>query len=370
MFGYFKKTIIRIAVLLSICAPTLNAQLLKDTSSVMLIKKSIDYIYNYQFKEAKESCIKISMLFPGHPVEYLLKGMITYWENFPLLSKSPAHVLFEGDLRKCIEICENNADSIDYPEYLLTNLCARGMLLLFYTDNDLSLEVIPLALSTYHYIRRSFDFTSIHSDFYYFTGIYNYYRSVYPDTYPVYKPLAALIPKGDKEKGIKELCKAAGSSIVLRAESLIFLSEIYRRFEGDFQQATLYNKTLFELYPDNIEYKAEYIKNLLLIKQYDKAERLISLIGLIRNKTFFDAQNTIFNGIIQEKKYHNFKQAQELYLKGIQEITPFGTYSNEFVAYAYFGLSRISEVNGDKDNKKQYRKMANELADFKKINFD
>ena len=167
-----------------------------------------------------------------------------------------------------------------------------------------------------------------------------------------------------------ELQKAAGSSIVLKAESLIFLSEIYRRFEGDYQKATYYNKILYELYPANMEYREEYIKNLLLIKHFDEAERLINSSDMIKNNIFFKAQLTIFSGIIEEKKYHNFKQAQESYLRGIKDITPFGKYSNEFVAYAYFGLSRISEVNGDKNNKKQYRKMANELADFKKINFD
>jgi hypothetical protein len=357
-------------MLFIICSTTLDAQILKDTTSVMLIKKNIDYIYNFQFKDAEETCYKIGILFPGHPVDFLLKGMIIYWENFPLLSNSPSSTIFENDLRKCIEICEKKPDSIDEPEYLLNNLCARGMLLLFYTDNNKSMEAIPLVLSTYHFIRRSFDFTSVYSDFYYFTGIYNYYRKVYPEVYPIYKPLAALIPKGDKEKGIMELQKAAGSSIVLKAESLIFLSEIYRRFEGDYQKATYYNKILYELYPANMEYREEYIKNLLLIKHFDEAERLINSSDMIKNNIFFKAQLTIFSGIIEEKKYHNFKQAQESYLRGIKDITPFGKYSNEFVAYAYFGLSRISEVNGDKNNKKQYRKMANELADFKKINFD
>jgi hypothetical protein len=366
----FKIFIKFITVLIFLSTDSLDAQILKDTSSVMLIKKTIDYIYNYQFKDAEQACSEISILFPGHPVEYLLKGMITYWENFPLLTDSPARVIFEKDLRKCIEICEIIPNSIDEPEYLLTNLCARGLLLLFYTDNALSMKVIPLALGTYPYIRHSFNFTSIYSDFYYFTGVYNYYRKVYPDVYPIYKPFAILIPKGDKEKGIKELRIAAESSIVLRAESLILLSEIFRRFEGDYHLATYYNKTLYELYPANLEYKEEYIKNLLLIEQYNDAENLISSCGLIKNNTFFKAQLTIFNGIIKEKKYHDFKQAQESYLKGIADITPFGKYSNEFKAYAYFGLSRINEAIGDNNNKKQYRRMANELADFKKINFD
>ena len=125
MTGRFKIFIKYITILLYLSTASLNAQILKDTSSVMLIKKSIDYIYNYQFKDAEQACSEISILFPGHPVEYLLKGMITYWENFPLLTNSPARVLFEKDLRTCIEICEKIPDSIDEPEYLLTNLCAR-----------------------------------------------------------------------------------------------------------------------------------------------------------------------------------------------------------------------------------------------------
>jgi hypothetical protein len=249
-------------------------------------------------------------------------------------------------------------------------LCARGLLLLFYSDNDLNIELFPLATSTYKYIRRSFDYTSIYTDFYYFTGIYNYTREVYPETYPVYKPLAILFPKGDRLNGIKDLQKAAGNSVFLRAESLSYLSEIFIRFENNYQQATYYNKTLYELYPDNLNYKAEYIKNLLLIKRYDEAEKLIISSESKRNNQFYIAQLTIFKGILKEKKYHDNKTAQELYMEGVREITLFGNYGDEFAAYAYFGLSRISESNGDKNYTKLYRKLANELADLKKVNFD
>ena len=57
-------------------------------------------------------------------------------------------------------------------------------------------------------------------------------------------------------------------------------------------------------------------------------------------------------------------------MKGAREVLLFGKYGDEFAAYAYFGLSRISEANGDKHYKKLYRKLANGLADQKKINFD
>ena len=112
------------------------------------------------------------------------------------------------------------------------------------------------------------------------------------------------------------------------------------------------------------------IKNQLLLKQYDEAEELIRSSGVQSDNPFYQVQLTIFNGIIQEKKYHNLDQAGECYKNGITGISLFREYGNEFAAYAYFGLSRMSDANGDKRGKKIYRKKALELADFKKIDFN
>jgi tetratricopeptide (TPR) repeat protein len=349
---------------------SLQAQILKDTTSINLIKKGIDYVYNFKFNDAHEIWREINKLYPGNPVGYLFKGMITYWENYPLLPSSVACVTFEADLHTCIELCEKNKTPALEAENLLANLCARGFLLLFYTDNDLSIEVFPLATSTYQYIRRSFNFTSDYSDFLFFTGLYYYYREVYPEAYPIYKPLAVLFPKGDRVKGLKQLLTVANNSIVLKAESFSFLSGIFLSFENNFQQATHYSKSLHDLYPDNLEYLGAYIKNLLLIKQYDEAEKEMRWVNTNLSNSYFQAQISIFKGILQEKKYHDIKKAQQFYIEGAREMSLFGSYGNEYAAYAYFGLSHISDISGDKYYKKMYRKLASKLAVFPTVDFD
>ncbi len=357
-------------LLMSLNHQAANGQVLKDSASINLIKKGIDYVYNFEFNRAEKVKAELNRLYPGHPVNRLFNGMITYWKNYPLTSTSPARKSFEEDMRKSIDLCEKSKDASFEAEILLVNLCARGLLLLYYTDNYLSLEVFPLATSTYQCVRRSFNFTTYYSDFYFFTGVYNYYREAYPEAYPVYKTLAFLFPKGDKVKGIEELKIVADNSIVLKAESYTFLSSIYLSFENNYRQATFYSKSLHYIYPANPEYLGAYIKNLLLIKEYDEAEKeMISTDSRLSNP-FFKAQVTIFNGILQEKKYHNTVRAQELYNKGIKEIEAFRSYGNEYAAYAYFGLSRISQVNGDVNSEKTYRRLALKLADFKNIDFD
>ena len=93
---------------------------------------------------------------------------------------------------------------------------------------------------------------------------------------------------------------------------------------------------------------------MLLTKRYDDAEKLIES-SRITNK-YFLAQLSIFKGVIQEKKYKNDKLAEQLYTKGIHDFTAYGHFSNEFAAYGYFGLSRISGRKNDSNLKKTYHK--------------
>lgn len=367
-----KIRIVIISAALIILAGTarVNAQLLDDTTALPLVRKDIGYIYNLQFNDAGEFYNKITRLYPAHPIVYLLRGLMTYWENYPLLNVTPAHVSFEEDMRECIKLSEKNDNQAFESEYLLANLCARGMLLSYYSDNDLIMEVTPLTISTYKYLRRAFGYVSQCSDLYYFTGTYKYYREAFPKVYPVYRSLAFLFPRGDMEKGLKELQIAAVKSTVLNAESLYLLTWIYLGFENKPAESTYYSRILYEKFPDNELYLETYIRNLLLQKNYDKAETLMSALSEEGGNKFYQAQLMILKGILNEKKYNNKNAAESYYNKGISNLTLFGDYGNEFASYGYFGLSRISDDNGEKHTRRIYRKEALKLSDFKKINFD
>jgi hypothetical protein len=347
-----------------------NAQILRDTTSFRLTEKCIDDIYSFRFTEAKEKCRLLNLKYPGHPVIYLLDGLITYWKDYPLLPKSSSEKVYLYDMRTSIHLSDKKNAGEEEAEYLLINLCARGMLLQFYADIDEHSEVIPLATSTYPHIRQSFKYTSVYYDFYFFTGLYNYYREAYPEAYPVYKAFSFIFPRGNKADGIREMQIAGRRSILLKAESYSFLSWISTNFEHDYKTATHYSKVLYELYPENPEYLSGYIRNLLLMKQYEEAENLLNYRSKDVNLPFYLAVLEIFNGILQEKKYHDNNKAQQLYRKGIADFSAFSGYGNEYAAYAYFGLSRISESNGDKKSRKAYHKKAVDLAVFKNIDFD
>jgi len=370
MRGRFSTFMVCIGLFVLLGTTPVHAQILQDSNSLELVKKEIDCIYRLQFTNADRLYNKISRMYPGHPVVLLLRGLSTFWKNYPLLHTNPAHQSFEEDLRHCIRLSEKSRNPANEAEFLLANLCARGLLLKYYSDNNLTMQTLPLVTSTYKYLRRSFNYTRSCSDLYYYTGVYNYYREAYPKVYPVYKPLAMLLPAGDMETGLKQLHIAADNAVVLRAESYLLLSWIYLNFENKYQQALYFSKSLHEMYPDNMSYYATYIKNLLLMKEYDEAEKLIVKSTKDVENKYFQAQLTIFKGILQEKKYHENTIARESYFAGISKVAPFGDYANEYAAYAYFGLSRISDAENEKGMSKKYRDKALKLGDFKKLNFD
>jgi hypothetical protein len=370
MYKRFKiiTTCIGLSIFLSL--DPINAQILRDSTALNLVREDIDYIYNMQFDNAREVYVKIIKLYPEHPIVFLLKGILTYWENYPMLGTTPPHVPFEEDMRQCIRLSETNINPENEAEYLLADLCASGMLLMFYDDNDLIMEVIPLTKSTYIHLRRAYNFTTFCQDLNYFTGLYDYYREGYPKVFPIYKSLLLIFPTGDMANGLKELKTAALKSVVLRPESCSLLSSIYLNFENKYPESLYYCRTLHDQYPENAYYLTYCIKELLLMKQYDEAEKLIIASSETEVNKYFQAQLMILKGILQEKKYHDNKLAQQYYNKGISDISLYGKYGNEFAAYAYFGLSRITESNDEKQVNNIYRKEAMKLATFKKINFD
>ncbi len=346
-------------------------QILDDKESFAKIKQGVNYIYNSEFDKAEEVYSYISKKYPNNPVPNLFKGLILYWKYYPLTPESEESSSYVNKMTTCINLAgkalkENENDA----ENLLAGLGAMGMLLMYYADNGLTGKVISMAPETYHFVKKAFDFTDTYNDFYFITGLYNYYREAYPEAHPAYKPVMMFFPGGDKKLGLQQLKIAARNSIFLKAESNSFLSGIYLDFEHNLDSALVYCKKLYTLYPNNLQYKTLYIRDLLVAKKYKPAKSLLDSINYWSTNTYFQAKQDIFRGILYEKDEHNDTMAEYYYRSGINKAAKYGVFANEYVSYGYFGLSRIYDRAGDKKKKKLYRKQAEDYAVYDFVNFD
>ncbi|HJX72415.1 MAG TPA: hypothetical protein VJ346_10695 [Bacteroidales bacterium] len=350
---------------------TAKAQLLQDPVTYAKIKKGVDHIYNFEFAEAESVYNYLKSRYPNHSVPYLFKGMIIYWQYFPITPDSPYSKAFVRILEKSYELAEQRfKEDKDDAENLLSGLGAVGLLLLYYADNGLSRNVLSLAPQTYKFVMRSFEFTGAYYDFYFFTGLYNYYREAYPEAHPVYRPVVIFFPHGDKKLGLQQLRLASDSSLFLKAESNAFLAGIYQSFELNPPEACIYSKKLADSYHNNAEFRADYIRDLLISKNYTRAEKLLEDMPNPSYSNYLQAQIDILKAIIFEKKYKNDTKAEKLYWSGIKKAEVYKDFGHEYSAYAYFGLSRISERANELKLMKKYRKTGLDMASYKHVNFD
>jgi len=357
-----------IILLVFLISATGKAQMLKDTIAINLIKKGIGSIYNMEFKDAETILTKLNVQYAGHPASNLFRGILIYYKNYPLHPANRESKNFEQQLKAGIQLCEATEGWLDDPERLLIDICSRGLLLLYYAENDLNREVIPMVISSYKCVMKSFEFTSVYPDFYYFTGLYNYYREAYPEHHPVYKPVAMLFRSGDMKKGLKELQYSAENSIVLNAESYLILLWINIYFEKNYPKALDYSKILHRNYPSNLLFRGEYVKTLCLLKKYDEAEKIMSLPAA--DNSYYKAQLAIFNGLVQEKKYQNTDAAERFYNWGINDLEKFSERGEEFREIGYRGLKRLEAMKeGRQPGKKKKGDTSGEI-DTDLLSFD
>lgn len=368
---HIKKSYVIVILFTWIFTYSANTQLLQDPTTYAKIKAGVDHIYNFEFAEAESVYRYLQSRYPNHSIPYLFKGLIIYWQNFPITPDSPGSNAFVRTLEKSYGLAEQRfkIDEND-AENLLSGLGAVGLLLLYFADNGLARSVISLAPETYKFVMRSFEFTDVYYDFYFITGLYNYYREAYPEAHPIYRPVVIFFPHGDKKLGLRQLKMASDSSLFLKAESNAFLAGIYQSFELKPTTACHFSKKLAYRYRRNTEFRTDYIRDLLILKNYTEAEKLLEKMSNPSGNSYLQAQMDILNAIIFEKKYKNDKKAEKLYLSGIRKAEVYKDYGHEYMAYAYFGLSRISKRSGELKQMKKYRKTALDMAHYEHINFD
>lgn len=362
-----------IVFIILIVSQTANSggQVLQDAQAINNLRKGVNHIYNYEFDQAQAVALYLEKKYPNHSVSYLFKGMIIYWQYFPVIPGTWAAKQFEDNLQKGLELAEQKLKTNgSNAENVLSAIGNAGLLLLFYADNGQSGKVISMAPKTYQWVMNSFNYTHTYKDFYFVTGLYNYYREAYADAHPIYKPLMAFFPHGDKKLGLKQLKISADSAIFLKAESVNFLSGIYQSFELDPANAILYSRKLRNAFLQNPQFVACYIRDLLVIQKYGEAESLLNNMPYSSLNAYHQAQADVFRGIIQEKRYDNPKEAEPLYWSGISKVQAYGEFGEEFAAYAYFGLSRIYLKAGNTKASRQYRKQARDLSVYDHVNFD
>ncbi len=330
------------------------------------IRYGIDHVYNYDFQRADSIFRQVEKRTPGHPVNPFLRGFLIYWETNPLtpFEKRSGEFIMEMEEAKRIAQSMTDLDEEDV-EGIFFDLVAHALLLLYYADNGESREVLSLVIPTYRRLKQGFYLDQKFAEFRFFTGVYNYYREVYPAIHPVYKPVSIFFPPGDKDEGWKMLLWIKDNSVFLRAEALYFLSHIAMSMQDDPEFSLTFSDEVLAAFPNNNFFRVRHLLCLNSAGNYEEMKKQIKILQPdIHQDRFASMACLIFGGVVKEKLEKNDKAAEQSYLEGLKIAEQYGIRVDNFSALAHFGLSRIYERQGDRKLARDHWKQAKSQAKY------
>ncbi len=268
-----------IAILLYISKiANVNAQskILENTLVLNILTQGTQKMYNYDFEGAEILFHQANVLLPKHPAPFLLKGMLMYWKNLPMALTNPKLAEMEKLLLKSIELGQlMQEETDDDPEGIFFEMTARSLIMQYYAKSSQNMKALGEARNIYSHIKTGMKLKDKFNEFYFTTGIYNYYREAYPEAKPFYKSLVWIFQAGNKKIGLEQLVYAGKHTIIAQTQAWAFLTHIYLTYEKNPAKAVEYAKELVVRFPKNRYFMSRYVETLLLTKQYDLATTYI-----------------------------------------------------------------------------------------------
>lgn len=329
---------------------TIQAQspLLEDSVTRTTIHQASFHMYSMESDEALRLIETLKPKYEQHPVYPFFKGVALSWairgqeKDEAVLSEIIE--LFEATALLSEQMLSNNPNDV---EAIFFALGAHSNLSQFYADNQQTMKAVKEAKKAYNYMKIGFDLTAQFPEFYFSTGLYNYYREKYPEIYPIYKPFAWFFSEGNAAKGLTQLEAATKKSIFSQTEANMYLAHIWLRYEDKPLNALPFIDKLIRQYPENHFYYTLYLEAHLSAKNPGRSLELIEKLHQ-QESQYYQIAALVYEGLYLERIKGSNAAALEKYLAAIQKVDKEELNANHLLSLAHLGAGRIYLENNDK----------------------
>ena len=229
-----------------------QASVLDDPRVQTLGEEGLDLLYDMQLAEAEARFDEIDRLYPAYPIGPFLKGLITWWQILPDLNDESHDDRFIEQMEEVIKrsdrLLKKNEDDFDAQFFKGAALGFRGRLR---SDRGQWLRAARDGKQAMDYVLRVAKQDTTNADYMFGKGVYDYFAAMVPKKYPVVKPLMVFFPKGNRDRGLRELQFTAESGRFIRTEAVYFLLQIYYLYEPNYQKSLDYITWLRTEHPRN-----------------------------------------------------------------------------------------------------------------------
>ncbi len=341
--------------------------ILPDKATTDIVKIALDHTYNFEFEESKKYCDQIRKKYPAHPGPDFMMGLNIYWEMFYNDSYKEKAPLMINYLNRSMELSKKmlTYDAKDV-EGVFFKLASECYLALYYSERDETSSALGYAKKMYSSLKTAMVLKEKLNEFYFPTGIYNYYVVMYPEVHPVFKPFMFMFMSGTKAQGFKEMDYAWNNAVFCKMECAFHLCNIYLKYEGTPLLAYEYSKALYDKYPRNIFFALRHAEVLLAKGDFKEAERIAHMLYKSERKYFVSSSYVLY-GMLYENYFKEPETAGMFYKKAIQSFQETSNPEVDYLSMAYAGMGRYYHRLGDKQKATEFYKKCRDIAEYKSV---
>jgi hypothetical protein len=286
-----KNTFLYILFLPLLC----NAQFTNTETKYLLMNErvqiestnAVNNLYNFKFDEAEREFLYIRYRYPNHPLPYFLLGLSEWWKIFPELEESKdKDEKFLAYMDTSIALAEKMyKEDKDNAEAIFFLAAAYGFKGRLYSDREQWTKATFAAKNSISYMSDGRKYIDLSPEFLFGEAIYNYYREWVPKNYTLLRPIVAMFPKGDMEKGLIQLKEVANNAFYTRVEAQTFVMRIYANEENDAMKAYPTAKYLAQTFPDNAFFQRYHARTAFMTGRWDELDVLCrDIVAKVENK--------------------------------------------------------------------------------------
>jgi hypothetical protein len=345
--------------------PNTPKPILQDAKVMAQVKVVMDHINGHDFTKSARELATLRRMVPEHPIADLLDGLTDYWQYYPVYADELKAKNYRTKLNACHEksalMLDADANSI---EGTFFSMMTDMMLAKHYSDRGESVTAINYTRKSFGYIKRGFELKAKYVEFYFTTGLYDYFRIAFPEKNPVMRSFMWMFPDGDKVRGLQELEVAFSMSTFTRADAAVFLTRIYLYFENNPVKAVYYSGSISNEYPTNPHYILGYAESLLAAKRYQEALPLIQKLQAMPEE-YYTTAGLIMLGWYYELGEKDMAKANFCYVKGTELAKKQkGRLYDNLKGIALIGLARSWHQNLDTKRAYAYYQRAAKLVAY------
>lgn len=356
-------TVLFALVLLAFRAP---AQVLTNSATQQTIQRVLDDIYGMNFAEADVQIRQLRARYPQHPVGPILLATKLELQYLPVHENPTAKAQFVQAVNQGLDLAKRMLDKDDTDsEGIFFALTAHSYLASLYNNEGDALKAVGESRRCYGYLKDGFSLTEKNPDFYFTTGLYNYYVERYPMDHAVVRPFMFFFADGNMATGLKQLDVATKRTLFMRAGANYYLAHILLKYEMQPARALPYANYLADKYPANPLFAMLNAETLLLSGRYADARPAVEVLKKLPGKLMLLAVST-FSGILSEQADHDDRAASVFYQAALK-LPANKPYTEEYRAMAYTGLARIADRANNQNLARQYYKKALDIAQYKSL---